>query len=265
MDKVSFIRSTVPRMADFTFPYLASILGVVDSTSGEHVGSGLRCVFQGRRGVATALHVAQKAAAYPGGFALSAGYGNPPYVVHAPITIDHAGDLAFCPVPDDYPIEGQEGIRFWPENRIQWSAEPFDRDFLFAHGFPAAGSRFLFGGVASQSLPYGVMQRLEGLPADLDSFQFAVDFDPTQMHGLARPGDVGLDPRGMSGSPVWRIGIQGRSASEWTPEHSIVIGFLTQWRPAEKVLVGTIAVRLAELRASHDNEANGQPVLTPTQ
>ena len=197
----------------------------------------------------TALHVIQSAVdEFPLGFSLSTGYGRKPFVVSGPIHFEPMADLAVYFFPEDYPHD-VEGIAFWPEDHIQRSTERISTDYLFVHGFPQARSKFLslFQGVASRSLPYGVMQRLEGLPQDLQPFQFAVDFDPANMHlpqgGIAEF----IDPHGLSGSPVWRIGISGRSAADWKPELSRVIGFVTQWRPTERLLLTSSASMVPEL------------------
>jgi hypothetical protein len=249
MDKHEFILSTVRRMAQYTFPYLTSVIGVVDERTGRHLGSGLRCILRGHRVVVTALHVIEAAAQEPRGFALSAGYGFPPYLVAGNIRTDALGDLAVYYLPDDYPAD-REDISFWPEERIEPSSPRLSTDYLFVHGFPAERSRFfsLLSGVASKSLPYGVMQRLENLPPGLAQYQFALDFDPANMKLQSAAGqtDAFVNPHGLSGSPIWRTGISGGSAEAWTTELSLVVGFLTQWRPDDKVLVATLASRLME-------------------
>jgi hypothetical protein len=247
MDKTQFILSTIPRMAQYTFPYLTSVIGVVNGQRGHHLGSGLRCTVGGRRAVVTALHVIEAAATEPGGFALSAGYGVPPFRIFGAIHYDPVGDLAIYFIPDEYPASSEQ-IAFWPEDRIERPPQRLATDYLFVHGFPAERSQFfsILPGVASKSLPYGVMQRLEGLPPDLQTHQFALDFDPGNMRLIDGGGgsDAFVDPHGLSGSPVWRIGISGGTAAAWSPDLSLVVGFLTQWRPDEKVLVASVASRL---------------------
>ena len=49
---------------------------------------------------------------------------------------------------------------------------------------------------------------------------------------------------GLSGSPVWRIGVSGQSSGEWKPSDSLLVGILTQWRPDEKVLIATSTAKL---------------------
>jgi len=48
-----------------------------------------------------------------------------------------------------------------------------------------------------------------------------------------------IDPSGLRGSPVWRIGASGLSVDEWTPDRSLIVGVITHFRPAEKILVAT--------------------------
>jgi hypothetical protein len=247
MDKVRFILSTIQPMADYTFPYLASVIGVHDAQTGQHVGSGLRCSIRGRRAIATALHVIDSAKGYHGGFAISIGYGAPPYLVHGPVHLDRASDVALYYLPDDFPNNTPD-VSFWPESNIDLTNDRLSTDYLFVHGFPAARSQFfrMAEGVASKSLPYGVMQRLDGLPSNLSSSQFAMDFDPANMKSpLGNSGaDLFVDPHGLSGSPVWRIGISGGTAADWIPQRSRLVGFVTQWRPAQKLLVASMASRL---------------------
>jgi hypothetical protein len=248
MDKTQFIKSTIPRMAQYTFPYLTSVVGVLDAQTGRHLGSGLRCILNGRRAMVTAVHVIE-AAIGEAGFALSVGYAMSPFLVSGKIRFDPVADLAIYYLPDAYP-SSREGVAFWPEERIERSVDHLATDYLFVHGFPAARSRFLSlaNGIASKSLPYGVMQRLDDVPADLQEFQFALDFDPAHMHiGVGEPL---VDPQGLSGSPVWRVGISGGTAAEWSPERSAIVGFLTQWRPVEKILVASQASRLFSSRTN---------------
>jgi hypothetical protein len=248
MTKEQFIFSTIRPMAEYTFPYLTSIVGVTELDAGEHVGSGLRAVVNGRRAVITARHVVEQAVKYPMQFAVSAGYGRPPYLVRGKVELDPVGDLSVYYLPIDFPGD-EPGISFWPEDRLQRSTDRLSTDFLFTHGFPALNSRFLrlHEGLVSRSLPYGAMQRLEPEVRDLQPDEFAIEFDPTGMRALESGGEVSLDPHGLSGSPVWRIGISGRSRDEWSPALSQVVGFLTQWRSDDKVLVATSAGRLSEI------------------
>ena len=71
------------------------------------------------------------------------------------------------------------------------------------------------------------------------------------MTGMRAIGDAGsesfVDPHGLSGTPVWRIGISGRSRGGWSPDLSLVVGFLTQWLPDDKVVVATSTERLTEI------------------
>lgn len=248
MTKEQFILSTIRPMAEYTFPYLTSVIGVNDPNSGEQVGSGLRAVLNGRRVIITARHVIEDAMRYPHQFALSAGFGHRPYLVQGKIDSDPVGDLAIYNLPEDFPSDTPE-IRFWPEERVQRSSERIATDFLFVHGFPGRRSRFFrfMNGLASRSLPYGAMQRLEPLTAALQPHEFAMEFDPTTVRGLDSESDATIDPRGLSGSPVWRIGISGRAREEWSPALSVVVGFLTQWRQEDRVLIATSAERLSEM------------------
>jgi hypothetical protein len=146
-------------------------------------------------------------------------------------------------LPDDYPCSD---VSFWPSARVDRSLNRLSTDYLFLHGFPGQSSypSRLLGGIVSRSLPYGAMQRLENLPPNLERFQFAVEYDPAVMVNETGAAQDLVDPHGLSGSPVWRIGVSGRSSREWKPTDSLLVGILTQWRPNEKVLIATSTEKL---------------------
>jgi len=245
-EKKHFLISQVlPAMARHTSAHICSVIGVVDHRTGRHVGSALRCTHKGRPAVLTALHVIETAVDETHGFAISAGYGKPPFKVHGNVNVDPVGDLAVYFLPDDYPVEGLE---FWPSGRVDPDGTKLSTDYLFLHGFPESQSYSsqLLQGVLSKSLPYGAMQRLENLPSDLEPFQFAIEYAPPGMlTESGTPADA-VDPHGLSGSPVWRVGISGRTRSAWRPEDSLVVGVITQWRPDENILIATSSDRLPD-------------------
>ncbi|NUQ66042.1 MAG: hypothetical protein HUU20_26575, partial [Pirellulales bacterium] len=114
-------------------------------------------------------------------------------------------------------------------------------DYLFLHGFPCTRScpTQLFQGLSNRSLPYGAMQRIENLPDDLKPYEFAIEYDPIGKSDATDAAQAPLDPRGLIGSPVWRIGASGRSAVQWRAENSMLVGVVTQWRLTQNVLVAT--------------------------
>lgn len=242
-EKEAFILGSLPAMAQHTFGFICSVIGVSDPTMGRHYGSALRCKLNGRRAILTALHVIEEAKKEPFGLALSTSYGEPPYVIHGAVNIDTIADLAVYFLPDDYPCPDE---RFLPSARIDHSRDKLATDYLFLHGFPGKSSypSQLLGGVVSKSLPYGAMQRLENLPPSLQPFQFAVEYDPVGMMNETGASQDLVDPHGLSGSPVWRIGVSGRSLHDWDPNDSLLAGVLTQWLPDEKVLIATSTARL---------------------
>ena len=242
-EKEAFILGALSAMARHTFGFICSVIGVSDPTMGRHCGSALRCKLNGQRVILTALHVMEEAKKEPLGLAFSTGYGEPPYLVHGAVDIDSIADLAVFFLPDDYPCPDE---RFWPSARIDHSLDKLATDYLFLHGFPGITSypSRLLDGVVSRSLPYGAMQRLENLPPSLQPFQFAVEYDPVGMMNETGAAQDLVDPQGLSGSPVWRIGVSGRSSRDWNPTDSLLVGVLTQWRPAEKVLIATSTAKL---------------------
>jgi hypothetical protein len=242
-EKEAFVRTALASMAEHTFGFVCSVIGVSDSRMGRHYGSALRCMLNGRRAILTALHVIEAAKNEPLGLALSTGFGEPPYVVHGAVNIDPIADLAVYFLPADYPCPEES---FWPSARIDHSLDKLATDYLFLHGFPGKASypSRLLGGVVSKSLPYGAMQRLENLPPNLQPYQFAVEYDPVGMVNETGAIQDLVDPHGLSGSPVWRIGVSGHSSREWKPSDSLLVGILTQWRPDEKVLIATTTKKL---------------------
>jgi hypothetical protein len=239
-EKIQFVLGTVEPMALHTRPYVASVVGVEpDGGAGRHVGSALRVVVGGRRAIVTAAHVLAQAREQFGRVAVSATRGAAPHeVTGAVAALDEVRDVAVLPLDDAYPTDG---IAFWPADRPDPEPERVATDFLFVHGFPAVLSRFseLANGLVSRSLPYGVMQRDDDLPPDLHDFQFAMDFDPQNLLGPDGQRAEWLDPHGLSGSPVWRIGASGLAVDRWPPGRAVLVGVVTQWRPDEKLLVAT--------------------------
>jgi len=240
-EKTKFILSTLPRMAEHTFPFLGSVIGIQNSKTGRHIGSALRCVLHGKRAILTAQHVIREAQNEPAGFAISAGYGRAPFVVHGPVNIDPVADLAVYFLPQDYPDDS--AIAFWPRGRTDREQMRLATDYLFLHGFPGDPSHSyssqVFQGVLNRSLPYGAMQRIDNLPDDLTPIQFAIEYSAAGMSNSSGIAQTPVDPHGLSGSPVWRIGLSGRSARLWQPDDSLLVGVVTQWRPEQNVLVAT--------------------------
>jgi len=242
-EKETFVRRALSAIVQDTFGMICSVIGVADRKMGRHYGSALKCTLNGRRAVLTALHVIEEAKKERLGLAISTGYGQPPYVVHGAINVDPFADLAVYFLPSDFPSSDES---IWPSTRIDHSLDKLATDYLFIHGFPGekSYSSHILGGVVSKSLPYGAMQRLENLPPNLEPFQFAIEYDPIGMVDETGAAQELVDPRGLSGSPVWRIGVSGRTSRDWQPSDSLLVGVLTQWRPDEKVLVATSVKKL---------------------
>jgi len=237
--KIEFIQSTMEPMAWHTYPYLAGVLAVRDADTGRHVGSALRLSLAGRRCIVTAAHVVHEASS-GGRVAVSAVRGQAPYELRgAPDGVDKTLDVAAYLLPPDYP---DEGISFWPSERADTTKEKLRTDYLFVHGFPDSRARFspLLDGIVESSFPYGAMLREDDLPEGVAPFQFAMDFDPASMFGADGAQAEWLDPYGLSGSPVWRIGASGQKVDAWKPDLSMLVGIVTTWRPDEKLLLATM-------------------------
>lgn len=237
-EKIRFVQSTMAPMAWHTYPYIAGVVAVEDAETGRHVGSALRIEAVGRHAILTAAHVIHEARAR-GRFAVTAVRGGPPFELQgAPDRVDDNLDVAAYFLPPDYP---EDEIAFWPEGRVDPAEEALSTDYLFVHGFPdrRSLSSSLLGGLVKQSFPYGVMLRDDDLPPNMAPTQLAMDFDPANMF-LPDGGQADwLDPHGLSGSPVWRIGASGQKVDAWKPELSLLVGVVTAWRPDEKLILAT--------------------------
>jgi hypothetical protein len=257
-EKIEFALGTIPRMAKYTFPYLAQFFGCKDQARGEPLGSGLFCRLSGRSVMVTALRVVLEGLGddYAYLAVSAAGAGTKPHVISGLIRRDPSTDLAILPVPEDFPYAAE--LSYWPEDRIDVDLDRLSTDFLFIHGYPGVRSQNyplpIDARVLSRTLPYGVMQRLDDLPDDLGPHQFAVDFDITRCQA-EQGGPAGelfdpfKGPRGLSGSPVWRIGASGRRIAEWSPDWAQLVGILTGWNEERRVLVATRASKVLELAA----------------
>lgn len=245
VDPVEFVLSTMRPMAEYTFPYITSIVGVTDAEQGDHIGSGFRCMWRGRPCLVTVKHVVDEASQYALGPGFVAERGAAPRLLRD-VRCDTQGstDLAVYFLPDT--LRGGD-LLFWPEARIEESAEQRSKDYLFLHGFPGNRSRFLFEGLHNKSLPYGVMQREDDLPSNTQPHEFAMDYDPGNMLlDLGGSADF-VEPPGLSGCPVFRIGASGIAPEQWSPERSMIVGVVTRWNHEKRVLLATGAGSLLEL------------------
>lgn len=261
-----FVSDATNRMRDYTFPFVTSIMGIVEGGDGEatvtHVGTGLRCLLADRPCVVTAWHVVLQATntrrepqAGPryDAFGLSVGINDQVCRIAASrVCFDMETDLAIIPVPSEYsPTDQGPRTSYWQPDRVSLDREIRARDYLFLQGFPGDQSRSLalHQGTHVRSLSYGAMEQVDALPADLKPFQFALPFDAQHMTVpiSGTPIDSPPDPRGLSGSPVWRIGASGRSTRDWTPDWSALVGIVTQWRPDDQLLVVSDASEFLEL------------------
>lgn len=238
-DKIKFVRSTIEPMARFTRPHIAGVFAVdAAGEAGRHVGSALRASFDGRNCLVSAAHVIEQARR-SGRLAVSAARGQAPFELPGvPDRLDETLDVAVYFLPPDYP---DGGTAFWPDAQIDANESALSTDYLFVHGFPSVRSYFSpgLGGLVNESLPYGVMLCEDDLPSDMASFQFAIDFDPATLLGPDGQPAEWLDPAGLSGSPVWRIGASGQKVELWKPDLSLLVGVVTAWKPKEKLLLAT--------------------------
>lgn len=244
--KVDFARRSVQPMASYTHPYLLTISGVEDVTSGIFAGTGFRLRLKGKDVIVTARHVVEQALLSPMGVACSAGSGRAP--VHFPASSrgaeDVDADLSLLSLPADYPT----GLPFWPEERCDPDPLPRGGDYLFVHGYPGRNTYFspFDRGLIAGSLPYGVMERDDDLPP-LRPWEFAVDFSPSFLQTVQGEAATFIEPNGLSGSPVWRIGAYRSRAEDWTPNDCTLVGVITKWNTEKQLLVATSVERLLAL------------------
>jgi hypothetical protein len=245
VDLVDFVKTTVRPMAEYTFPYVTSVVGILDETEGQQVGSGLLCVLEGRRCVVTAYHVVLEAKQCAMGAGFVSRRGAPPLPLDdVPFLASSSFDLAVFFLRD----RDVTDLRlFWPENRVDVVAERRSTDYLFMHGFPGERSRFSFGALHNRSLPYGVMERDDDLPDSMRACEFAMDYDPRFLLREAGGNADLVLPFGLSGSPVWRIGAREGSLDQWTPAASLLVGIVTRWNADKRVLLATGADSLLEM------------------
>jgi hypothetical protein len=252
-EKIRFAMTSLEKMTSYTLPFICQILGTNDGQSSELIGSGIRCRSGDRQFIVSAWHVAPGRRTAFGHLAASVGNAAHPLSL-SDLCHDQEADLSISLVSDS--AADQSVVDFWPDDRIDRSLDRLSTDYLFVHGFPHVRSRShilpVDSRIVSRSLPYGVMQRIDALPDDLDDFQFAMDFEPDHVESeFGKPESALFDdhpgPRGLSGSPVWRIGVSGSRAVDWTPARCQLVGIVTQWRPEEKLLVATKSTKLLEL------------------
>ena len=249
-EREEFLLSTIDPMARYTLPFALGIIGVESHTKGIHLGSGFRCFLNGHRCVVSAQHVIFEATQKYEHFAIPAGYGFEPFVFHGDVLMNADFDVAICLLPDDYPDDyDRRQIAFWPQERFDLDDSRRATDYLFLHGYPGERSRFNepVMGVSSKSLPYGAMEQVTGLPPTAKEYNFALNYDLQPMCGMKGSLPELVDPHGLSGCGIWRIGISGGSAAEWHPDDSWLVGVQIEYHADEKVLLATEIRKVIEL------------------
>jgi hypothetical protein len=199
-----------------------------------------------------------------------------------------------------FPCETSEGNRFtnptqalsWPEDlavsRIDkgiWSsaskkALPVSRlsdppafsetsgELLFVQGFPGTSSYFstLGNTLISGSLPY--LTQRSPLPARYtEGLHFALHYPEGELHDENGAVASLPDPRGMSGSPVWRLNLDWSRPDQWTPEAATVCGVLIDWddkafaiaATSLPVVAGFLIHSLRRERAYFSWKSRGEP------
>ena len=241
-EREAFLASTIQPMAEFTLPFIVGITGVESPQKGIHLGSGFRCILDGQRCVVSAQHVIAEAKQAYDHFTISTGYGFKPFVFYGEVLMNPGLDVAICFLPDDYPVDqDRRKIDFWPQDRFDLDGSRRATDYLFLHGYPGERSRFdeVARGVSSRSLPYGAVEQLTGLPPTAKAHNFALNYDLANIQTPQGPLAELVDPHGLSGCGIWRIGIDGGSASSWRPQDCLLVGVQIEYHENEKLLLAT--------------------------
>lgn len=164
VEKSAFALSTIRPMAEYTLPYLTQVVGVVDEHTGEHCGTGLFCMIEGREAIVTAGHVIERATASGRYESLSftRGSGEPPTIVAGTIVTSANDDLAVYLPSRPFPLGPAKS--FWPVDRVDRDRGRLRSDYLFLQGFPgrfSRATRLVGNALVSEALAYGAMSRLE--------------------------------------------------------------------------------------------------------
>jgi hypothetical protein len=74
-----------------------------------------------------------------------------------------------------------------------------------------------------------------------------MDYDPQNM--LLTSGAIAdlVDPSGLSGSGVFRIGAYQQDSAKWRPNSARLVGIVTRWNHDKRVLLATQAEQLLHL------------------
>lgn len=246
-DVIQFVKGSVQPMAEWTFPFISSIVGIDSADEGTHIGSAFRLAVGAQKALVTANHVFEAARASRFGVGYTARRGEPPArLPNAPDFADPISDLVVFFLTDAEARTSEDGA-FWPVERCDGNPVAREHDYLFLHGFPGERARFLFGSLYRRSLPYGVMQRDDDLPENLETFQFAMDYDPNNMRLPGGKEASLVLPVGLSGSPVWRIGAYRQDPRSWKPADAALVGVVTHWNAEKRVLLATSITQLQRL------------------
>lgn len=237
-EKAEFVGAAVMRMARHTLPFIVGFVGG-DAARGTArlLGTGFRLRRRERALIVTTRHVVD-AATQVVSFGTTAVRGEAAVRVDPSTAraIEGTPLMTFDP-PPGYPTDR---LAFWPEQDVDSNDAVIHADFLVLHGFPVVRSHYDADGrkLTNQSLPFGSMA-WDGSRSELEPNTFAIELDPSLFpvpKGLASDW---LDPTGLAGSPVFRIGAVDCPVDEWAPEHSKLVGVVTEWQPERRRLLAT--------------------------
>jgi hypothetical protein len=122
-----------------------------------------------------------------------------------------------------------------PKARLAQSSDQVENDVLFVHGFPGRKSFAIASGLMLKS--HGLATAIL-LPPLENSFspRFLIAYSSDGIHKSdGSPGDC-PEPRGMSGSPVWRANWTG-NPSTWNAGMATVVGVAVEWSQEYPALV----------------------------
>lgn len=235
-EKILFLQKATQSMATHTSTCVHSIIAIESNEAGFFLGSGVIVGTDQKQWVVTAGHVLEEGQRQARRLGVSLRSGEPPCEITSAPRFSEDSDVAVIETPVLVTPP-----QYWPISLVDTTQDALLRDALFVHGYPAKRAYFsaLLGGLKCSSLPYGVMLRDEDVPADIKDWQFAMDFDPANFRATTEEMAEWIDPHGLSGSPVWRMGARGLRIGEWTSDNSMLVGIVTQWRPDDKLIVAT--------------------------
>jgi len=233
------------QLKEYTGKRIARIAGCVGDDAGEVIGSGTLIEVKGQPYLLTAEHVwtqqyetdAKGDRLYNG---LSyCGYAEGPFyrITNRMLSYPHPRDIAVAQVFQEDAVRGAQEPTKWHD--MPKFTPKLEGEILFVHGYPGKYSQYfrLCGGIVSRDFPWIATEE----PCNCGWFDRATHVAiGYPVRGTdARGPEVDLpDPKGLSGSGLWRTNIVAKGSS-WKPEDVQLVGVIIEWDPESKTLIAT--------------------------